>query len=155
MKASNRDMSERYFLEKKQEIYDTFKAETEQVIKDREMMAGCRAQWMLMVAVAVEFGFGKKRMRRILNRMDKMLPGLVEDRSAEVMDEMLVNDLERIGLNIRETHREYWEAQERLKSFGKFIDKKKERAEAEARERKLLASINKHGFVFGKGLKNV
>ena len=155
MKASNRDMSERYFLEKKQEIYDSFKTEAEQVIKDREMMAGCRAQWMLLVAICVEFKFGKKRLSRILDRIEKMLPGLVEDREAEVMDEMLVNDLERVGLNIRDTHREYWEAQERLKNFGKFIDKKKAKAEAEAKERKLLASLNKHGFVFGKGMKNV
>lgn len=154
MKASNRDMSDRYFLEKKQEIYDTFKAETEQVIKDREMMAGCRAQWMLLVGEHKKHGRGKKYLSDMLLGVEEILPSLIEDREAEVMDEMLINDLERIGLNIRETHKEYFEAKERLKLFGKFIDKKKERAEAEAKEKRLLASLRKHGFVFGIGAKN-
>lgn len=154
MKASNRDMSDRYFLEKKQEIYDNLKAETEQVIKDREMMAGCRAQWMLLVAEHRKHGRGKKYLSDMLLEINEMLPSLIEDREAEVMDEMLINDLERIGLNIRDTHKEYFEARERLKLFGKFIDKKKERAEAEEKERKILSSLKKHGFVFGIGAKH-
>lgn len=155
MKASNRDMSERYFLEKKQEIYDSFKVEAEQVIKDREMMAGCRAQWMLLVAEHRRHNRGKKYLSDILLEIEQILPSLIEDREAEVMDEMLINDLERIGLNIRETHKEYFEARERLKQFGKFIDKKKQRAEAEEKEKKLLAKLNKNGFVFGKGARYV
>ena len=85
-KAGNIDINERYFLRKKQEIYDSFKVEAEQVIKDREMMAGCRAQWMLLVAL-VRKGFGKKRLRDVLTEIETILPSLIEDREAEVMDE--------------------------------------------------------------------
>ena len=141
MKVKHIDIDERYYLRKKQEIYDSFKVEAEQVIKDREMMAGCRAQWMLLVAL-VRKGYGKKRLRAVLDEIQTFLESLIEDREAEVMDEMLIMDLERIGLNIRDTHREYWEAKARLENFGKYIDKKKERAEAEAKEKELLRKLN-------------
>ena len=125
-----------------------------QVIKDREMMAGCRAQWMLLAAITEEFGFAKKRLRRILTRMESMVPELYEDRQAEVMDEILINYLERVGLDIRATHEEYFECAERLRQFEKFIaaDKKsQEEAEAE-RERK--EALERRLLVLGKEALN-
>ena len=155
MKCSTTRMRGKELVDFKRNLWKEINGSMEQILKDREMMAGCRAQWMLLVAIAVEFGFGKKRIERILDRIEKMLPGLVEDRNAEVMDEMLINDLERIGLNIKDTHSEYFECAERLKQFGKFIDGEKERKEAEAKEKELLDKIKRKEMVLGKEAVNV
>lgn len=60
MKAGSVSVDERKYLEIKQKIYDEFKRDVDQVLKDREMMAGCRAQWMLLVADYRRHGHGKK-----------------------------------------------------------------------------------------------
>ena len=81
-----------------------------------------------------------------------MLPSLIEDRNAEVMDEMLILDLERLGLDIRETHGEYFECADRLKEFGKYIDGEKDRKEAEAKEKELLDKLKRKEMIYGKDL---
>lgn len=142
MKASNVSVNERAYLEMKQRIYDDVKRDVEQVLRDREMMAGCRAQWMLLVALYRKFGFGQKRLKAVMLEIETMLENLYEDRQAEVMDETLILDLERLGLDIKATHGEYFECAERLKSFGRFIDKEKDKAKAEAKEKELLKKLN-------------
>lgn len=134
----------------KQDLYDEIQKSMDSVLKDRETQAGCRAQWMLLVALFRAFGFGKKRIHRLLLEVETMLPSLIEDREAEVMDEMLICDLERIGVNIRETHKEYFECSERIKAFGKFVDKEKERKEAERKEKELLEKLKRRELVLGK-----
>ena len=142
MKASNISIDERAYLETKQRIYDDFKRDVEQALRDRKTMAGCRAQWMLLVALYRRFGFSKKRLQAVMLEIETMLENLYADREAEVMDETLILDLERLGLNIRDTHGEYFECAERLNSFGKFIDKEKEAAEARRKEKELLSRLN-------------
>ena len=122
-----------------------------QVIKDREMMAGCRAQWMLLAGLCEEFGFGKKRLRRLLLKLESMVPGLCEDREAEVMDEVLISYLERIGLDIRDTHGEYFDCAGRLKEFGKFLEGEKEEAKEKAKEKELNDKLQRRNMVLGKG----
>ena len=96
----------------------------------------------------------KKRLHKVLLEVEKMLPSLVEDRQAEVMDEMLITDLERIGFNIRDVHKEYFECANRLKAFGKRIDKEKERKEAERKEKELLEKLKRKELVLGKEIAN-
>lgn len=153
MKANRQSIDERAYLEIKQRIYDDVKRDCEQVLKDREMMAGCRAQWMLLVALYRKFGFGQKRLKAVMLELETMLENLYADRQAEVMDETLILDLERLGLNIKETHGEYFECAERLKNFGKFIDKEKEKAKAEAKEKELLKKLNINISMNMKGRK--
>ena len=152
MTVSTTRMRGKELLNFKQDLYDEIQKSMDSVLKDREMQAGCRAQWMLLVALFRAFGFGKKRIHRLLLEVETMLPSLIEDREAEVMDEMLINDLERIGVNIRETHKEYFEASERIKSFGKFVDREKERKEAERKEKELLDKLKRKEMIFGKDL---
>ena len=142
MKAGSLSIDERKYLEIKQKIYDEFKRDVDQVLKDREMMAGCRAQWMLLVALYRKFGFGQKRLKAVMLEIESMLENLYEDRQAEVMDETLILDLERLGLDIKETHGEYFECAERLKNFGKFFDKEKEAAASRKKEKELLKKLN-------------
>ena len=151
MKANSISIDERYAEELKQQMFDSFSADINQALKDRETMAGCRAQWMLLVGEHKAHGRGKKYLSDVILGMGEILPSLIEDREADVMDEMLINDLERIGLNIRDTHKEYFEARERLKNFGKYVDKEKRRAEGEAKEKELLAKLNTNLFKKGFG----
>ena len=150
MKARIPAMSKRQKLEFKQELYGELQESMDTVLKDREVMAGCRAQWMLLVALCRRYGFGKKRLQALLLEVESMLPSLIEDREAECMDEMLIRDLERAGLDIRGPHKEYFEAQERLKQFGKFIDREKEQKEAERKEKELLEKLRRKEMIFGK-----
>lgn len=142
MKANNISVDERVYLEIKQKIYDEFKRDVEQLLRDRETMAGCRAQWMLLVADYRRYGHGKKRLEGTIEEVGTMLENLIEDREAEVMDEMLILDLERIGLDVRKHYAEYFECAERLKNFGKFIDKEKEAAASRKKEKELLKKLN-------------
>lgn len=142
MKAGSVSVDERKYLEIKQKIYDEFKRDVEQVLKDREMMAGCRAQWMLLVADYRRYGHGKKRLEGTIEEVGTMLESLYADREAEVMDETLILDLERIGFDVRKNFAEYFECAERLKNFGKFIDKEKEAAIARKKEKELLKKLN-------------
>ena len=47
-----------------------------QVIKDREMMAGCRAQWMLLIGEHRKHGRGKKYLSDMLLGVEEILPSL-------------------------------------------------------------------------------
>lgn len=151
MKCSTTRMRGKELRDFKQNLFGEIQKEIDQTLKDREMMAGCRAQWMLLVALYRAYGFGKKRLHKVLLEVEKMLPSLVEDRQAEVMDEMLITDLERIGFNIRDVHKEYFECADRLKQFGKRIDKEKERKEAEKKEKEFLEKAKRRELVLGKG----
>lgn len=144
MKKADRDKLHR-------DISKQINSQMAQVIKDREMMAGCRAQWMLLAAIAEEFGFGKKRLKRILKRLEVMVPGLYEDREAEVMDEILISYLERVGLDIRATHGEYFECAERLDEFGKFLEGEKAEALEKKKEKELNEKLQRKIMVLGKG----
>ena len=150
MKCSTTRMRGKELADFKRNLHKEIQDSMDTVLKDREMMAGCRAQWMFMVALYRSFGFGKKRLRRVMAEIGNMLPGLIEDRSAEVMDEMLILDLERIGLDIKDTHGEYFECADRLKEFGKYIDGEQERKEAEAKEKELLDKLKRKEMIFGK-----
>jgi hypothetical protein len=142
VKAGSVSVEERKYLEIKQKIYDEFKRDVEQLLRDRETMAGCRAQWMLLVADYRRYGHGKKRLEGTIEEVGTMLESLYADREAEVMDETLILDLERIGFDVRKNFVEYFECAERLKNFGKFIDKEKEAAIARKKEKELLKKLN-------------
>ncbi len=150
MKCSTTRMRGKELRDFKRDLHKEIQEQMDTVLKDREMMAGCRAQWMLLVALYRVFGFGKKRIRRVMAEVGNMLPSLTLDRDAEVMDEMLILDLERLGLDIRETHGEYFECAERLKQFGKYIDGEKDRKDAEAKEKELLDKLKRKEMIFGK-----
>lgn len=150
MKASVTRMRGKELRDFKRDLHKEIQEQMDTVLKDREMMAGCRAQWMLLVALYRAFGFGKKRIRRVMAEVGNMLPSLTLDRDAEVMDEVLILDLERLGLDIRETHGEYFECAERLKEFGKYIDGEQERKEAEHKEKELLEKLKRKEMIFGK-----
>lgn len=151
MKASNMSMEERMILEQKQKMCEDFKDISQQYIKDLETMSWYRGVWVVLVAVSAEYGFAKTRLGNILLRVGKMLPGLVEDKQADVLDETLIRDLEAVGMNIRKTCPDYFEAKERHKQYGKFVDMKKAKAEAEAKEKELLKKINVNLFKKGVG----
>ena len=151
MKASNMSMEERMALEQKQKMCEDFKGISQQYVKDLETMAWYRGVWMVLVAVSAEFRFAKTRLGRILLRIGKMLSGLIEDKQADVLDEMLIRDLEAVGMNIRKTCPDYFEAKERHKQYGKFVDMKKAKAEAEAKEKAFLKNINTNLFKKGFG----
>lgn len=150
MKVSTTRMRGRELLEFKQNLYQEIQKDTNQVLKDREMQAGCRAQWMLLVALSRRFGFGKKRIAQLLDEVNKMLPDLIEDREAEVMDDMLLRYLKSLGCNVDDFFKEYFEADERIKQFGKFIDREKEKKEAEKKEKELLEKLKRHEMIYGK-----
>lgn len=154
MKCNTTRMRGKELRDFKQNLFGEIQKEIDQTLKDREMMAGCRAQWMLLIGEHRKHGRGKKYLSDMLLGVEEILPSLIEDREAEVMDEMLINDLERIGLNIRETHKEYFECAERVKAFGKQIDKEKERKEAEAKEKELLEKLKRKELVLGKEIAN-
>lgn len=151
MKASNMSMEERMILEQKQKMCEDFKDISQQYIKDLETMAWYRGVWVVLVAVSAEYGFAKTRLGKILLRVGKMIPGLYEDKQADVLDEILIRDLEIVGMNIRNTCTEYFEAKERHKKYGKFVDMKKAKAESEAKEKELLKKINVNLFKKGVG----
>ena len=138
MKKSDRDKLHR-------DISKQINSQMAQVIKDREMMAGCRAQWMLLVADYRRYGHGKKRLEGTIEEVGTMLESLYADREAEVMDETLILDLERIGFDVRKNFAEYFECAERLKNFGKFIDKEKEAAIAR-KKRKRASEEAQHKY---------
>lgn len=152
MKCSTTRMRGKELRDFKRDLHKEIQQSMDTVLRDREMMAGCRAQWMLLVALYRAFGFGKKRIRRVMAEVGNMLPSLIEDRNAEVMDEMLILDLERLGLDIKETHGEYFECAERLRQFGKYIDGEKDRKEAEKKEKELLDKLKRKELIFGKDL---
>jgi hypothetical protein len=151
VKASNMSMEERVILEQKQKMCEDFKNISEQYVKDHELMAWYRGVWVVLVAVSAEYGFAKTRLGNILLRVGKMIPGLVEYKQADVLDEILIRDLEAVGMNIRNTCPEYFEAKERLDKYGKYIDKQKALAEAKAKEREFLSKVNTNLFVKGIG----
>lgn len=142
MKAGNKSMEERMMLEQKQKWCEDFKNISQQYVKDIETMAWYRGVWVVLVAASAEYGFAKTRLGKILLRVGKIIPGLFEDKQADVLDETLIRDLEAVGMNIRNTCNEYFEAKERLNKYGKFIDMKKAKAESEAKEKELLKKLN-------------
>ena len=149
MKCSTTRMRGKELVDFKRNLYKEINTSMDSILKDREMMAGCRAQWMLLVALCRK-GYGKKRLHDVLAEIEVILPSLIEDREAEVMDEMLIADLERVGLNIRETHKEYFEAAARIKSYEKFLTADKEKKEAEAKEKELFEKLKRKQMVLGK-----
>lgn len=151
VKAKNISIEEREALERKQKMCDDFKNISQQYVKDLETMAWYRGVWVVLVAVSAEYGYAKTRLGNILLRVGKMIPGLVGDKQADVLDESLIRDLEAVGMNIRKTCPDYFEAKERHKQYGKFVDMKKAKAEAEAKEKELLSKLNKNLFVKGVG----
>lgn len=152
MKCSTTRMRGKELRDFKRDLHKEIQQSMDTVLKDREMMAGCRAQWILLIAEHRRHKRGKKYLSDTILEIETMLPSLIEDREAEVMDEMLINDLERIGFNVRETHKEYFEARERLKQFGKYIDGEKDRKEAEAKEKELLDKLKRKEMIYGKDL---
>ncbi len=122
----------------KRDLYNEVNTLMSTVIEDREIISWCKAQWVLLVATYRAHGHAKKRLSKTLREVQNILPSLLEDNSAGVLEDMLINDLERIGLNIRETHKEYFEAAERQRQFEKYISKEIAREEAERKEREFL-----------------
>ena len=151
MKASNKDVTERYFEERMQKMTQDFMELSRQYVLDSEVVSWYKGVWIVLDSVAVEFEMGKVRLNRIFERMRKNLPGFYEDKEADVLEEMLIRDLENVGLNIRETCHEYFETKERLKKYEKFIEVEKCKSEARAKEKELLKNINTNLFKKGVG----
>jgi hypothetical protein len=82
--------------------------------------------------------------------MESMVPELYEDRQAEVMDEILINYLERVGLGIRETHGEYFECAERLRQFERFLEGDKIKKEDALRKKEEQERLERKLLVLGK-----
>jgi hypothetical protein len=98
---------------KKQIIDETREAINDEV-RDREYMAGTRAEMMFLLATALELNLGKKRIQRIINRVNSMLPDLSQDKADGVMDELLISRLRHLGLIPEAIFPEYFEAKERF-----------------------------------------
>ena len=60
MKCSTTRMRGKELRDFKRDLHKEIQQSMDTVLKDREMMAGCRAQWMLLVALYRVYGFGKK-----------------------------------------------------------------------------------------------
>ncbi len=88
-------------------------------VHDRELMAGCRAQWMLLLALVEVFDFRKKRINKLYAWLDRELPELREFKRLDALDEILISRLEGIDIDIRNSHPEYWDAKKRLDEMEK------------------------------------
>ncbi len=120
MKAHLPPMSKKKIQEVKSIISAEIDEEIDGRLKDREMLAGCRAQWMLLYAVQQEFGFGKKRLMRIFRQVEKLLPYLAQARADEAMDEILINRLSDVEFDVHKLYPEYFEIIKRVRECEKL-----------------------------------
>ncbi len=115
MKCKVPKMSKKEIAELKSRLEDDFKKSCRQYIKDMEMQAGCRAQWMLMVSLIRNKGYGKKRLYDLWREIDTILEELSIYAQTGVLDEMLISTLEQVGFDVHGCYGEYFEIADRLK----------------------------------------
>lgn len=107
-------MSKKEVKQLKEELHEDFKARCRGYIRDMEQQAGCRAQWMLMMALVRTKGYAGKRLYGLWNEIGIMLEDLSDYADLGVMDEMLIRGLEQAGFDVHSCYKEYFEIADRL-----------------------------------------
>lgn len=115
-------MSKKEIADLKSQLEGDFKKNCRQYIKDMEMQAGCRAQWMLMVALIRKKGYAKKRLYDLWLEIESILEELSLYADTGVLDEMLISTLEQVGFDVRTCYDEYFEIAERLKKCSHDVN---------------------------------